>query len=103
METISARKIEEETRAHSEGAVNGAVLDEEDSCASNATYRHGEHTINDNDAKLNVIMCNTFAKTCDNVQIVQCALHRRHRRFRSRHGVSLKAFSNYGLHLIINQ
>lgn len=33
-----------------------------------------EHTINDNDAKLNVIMCNTFATTCDNVKILQGVL-----------------------------
>ena len=44
-------------------------------CLRRRLRRHSpvQHTINDNDAKLNVIMCNTFAKTCDNAKIVSAA------------------------------
>lgn len=66
-----------------------------------------EHTINDNDAKLNVIMCNTFATTCDNVKILQGVLwylsQCRRRRCRCRRLTTLVGilriehfFTNYG-------
>lgn len=62
-----------------------------------------EHTINDNDAKLNVIMCNTFAKTCDNVQILSACCWMWIWHLIAELGILFKAFSNYGVFPPYNQ